>query len=141
MEDCLCNTIRPYEYLVMAYRLANSPSVFQGFMNEVFQEYLHHFIIVNIDDILIYSRNLAKHRHHMKQVLHKLSEFQLYLKLEKCEFHQDTIHFLGYVISKNSIQVDQGTVEAVQNWPQPTTVKELQLFLGPLLQKIHCQFQ
>lgn len=65
-------------------------------MNKVFWEYLHCFVIVYIDDILIYFQNLAEHCHHLKQVLHKLSEFQLFLKLKKCEFHQDTIHFLSH---------------------------------------------
>ncbi|KAL0158290.1 hypothetical protein M9458_046366, partial [Cirrhinus mrigala] len=70
----------------MPYGLANSPSVFQGFMNKVFREYLHKFVIVYIDDILIYSRNLAEHRQHVTQVLQKLRTHHLYLKLEKCDF-------------------------------------------------------
>lgn len=95
-----------YEYQVMPYSLANSPSVFQGFMNEVLREFLLRFIIVYIDDILIYSWNLGKHHHHVTQVLQKLRLNHLYLKLEKCEFHRDTTHFLGYVISEHCIQMD-----------------------------------
>ncbi len=72
-----------YEYLVMPYGLSNSPSVFQEFMNEVFREFHHDFVIVYIDDILIYSRNLAEHRHHVTQVLQRLRQHHLYLKLEK----------------------------------------------------------
>ncbi|KAI2644849.1 Transposon Tf2-9 polyprotein [Labeo rohita] len=79
-----------YEYRVMPYGLSISPSVFQTFMNEVFREFLHRFVIVYID-ILIYSRNMAEHRHHVQQVLHKLREFRLYLKLEKCEFHRPSV--------------------------------------------------
>ncbi len=71
-----------------------APSVFQEFMNEVFREFLHSFVIVYIDDIFIYSRNLVDHRHHVRQVLH------LYLKLEKCEFHHSTVQFLGYIIGQ-----------------------------------------
>ncbi|XP_016411546.1 RNA-directed DNA polymerase homolog [Sinocyclocheilus rhinocerous] len=83
-----------YEYRVMPYSLSNSPSVFQCFMNEVFREFLHQFVIVYIDDILIYSRNLDKHRHHVTQVLQRLREHHRYLKLEKCEFHRSTVQFL-----------------------------------------------
>ncbi|KAL0167476.1 hypothetical protein M9458_035698, partial [Cirrhinus mrigala] len=119
-----------YEYRVMPYGLSISPSVFQTFMNEVFREFLHRFVIVYIDDILIYSRNLAEHRQHVQQVLQKLRQQCLYLKLEKCEFHLPSVQFLGYVISAEGVQMDQGKVTAIQNWPQPTTIKELQRFLG-----------
>ncbi len=119
-----------YEYLVMPYGLSNALSVFQEFMNEVFREFLHRFVIVYIDDILIYSRNLADHRHHVVQVLQKLRHFRLYLKLEKCEFHRPTVQFLGYIIGREGIQMDQGKVTAVAEWPTPQTIKELQRFLG-----------
>ncbi len=119
-----------YEYLVMPYGLANSPSVFQGFMNEVFRQFLHQFIIVYIDDILIYSRNQAEHRHHVEQVLQKLREHHLYLKLEKCEFHRHIIQFLGYVISPQGVQMDNNKLQAIRDWPIPSTVKELLRFLG-----------
>ncbi len=105
------------------------PSVFQGFMNEVFRVFLHRFVIVYIDDILIYSRNLAEHRHHVTQVLRQLRKHHLYLKLEKCEFHRPTVQFLGYILSADGIQMDQGKVQAIRDWPQPQSVKELQRFL------------
>ncbi|KAL0183534.1 hypothetical protein M9458_019230, partial [Cirrhinus mrigala] len=108
---------RHYEYWVMLYGLSISPSVFQMFMNEVFL----HFVVVYTDDILIYSRDLAEHRQHVQQVLHKL---------EKCKFHQPSVQFLGYVISAEGVQMDQGKVNAIQEWPQPCSVKELQRFLG-----------
>ncbi|KAL0173914.1 hypothetical protein M9458_029882, partial [Cirrhinus mrigala] len=120
-------TVSHYEYRVMAYGLSISPSVFQTFMNEVFREFLHRFVVVYIDDILIYSRNLADHRQH---VLQKLCEHRLYLKLEKCEFHQSSVQFLGYVICAEGIQMYQGKIQAIQEWPTPNTVKKLQRFLG-----------
>lgn len=83
----------------MLYGLANSPSVFQGFMNEVFREYI---------DILIYSQNLAKHCHHVTQVLQQLRKHHLYLNLEKCEFYHPTVQFLDYIISADGIQMDRG---------------------------------
>ncbi|KAI2661157.1 Transposon Tf2-6 polyprotein [Labeo rohita] len=119
-----------YEYRVMPYGLANSPSIFQNFMNEIFRDMLHQFVVVYIDDILIYSNDLSSHISHVKQVLQRLRKYQLYLKGEKCEFHQDRVQFLGYYISPEGIEMDPKKVAAVQDWPTPTTVKELQRFLG-----------
>ncbi|KAL0154628.1 hypothetical protein M9458_048891, partial [Cirrhinus mrigala] len=94
-----------YEYWVLLYGLSISPSVFQTFMNEVFWEFLHRFVVC-IDDILIYSWNMAEHRQHVQQVLHKLREPSLYLKLEKCEFHRPSVQFLGYITAEG-VQMDQ----------------------------------
>ncbi len=114
----------------MPYGLSNALSVFQGFMNEVFREFLNDFVIVYINDILIYSRNLADHCRHVKQVLRKLRQHHLYLKLEKCEFHRPMVQFLGYIIGQEGIQMDQGKVKAIKEWTPPQSVKELQSFLG-----------
>ncbi|KAL0186760.1 hypothetical protein M9458_018430, partial [Cirrhinus mrigala] len=119
-----------YEYRVMPYGLSISPSIFQTFMNEVFREFLHRFVIVYIDDNLIYSQNLAEHRQHVQQVLHKLHDHSLYFKLEKCEFHRPSVQFLGYIITAEGVQMGQGKVSAILEWPQQLTVKELQRFLG-----------
>ncbi|KAL0192537.1 hypothetical protein M9458_010833, partial [Cirrhinus mrigala] len=121
---------RHYEYRVMPYGLSISPSVFQTFMNEVFREFLHRLVVVYIDDILIYSQNLAEHCQHVQQVLHKLRKHSLYLKIEKCEFHHPSAQFLEYIINTKGVQMDHGKVSAIQEWPQPLTVKELQRFLG-----------
>ncbi|KAK3557168.1 hypothetical protein QTP70_024704 [Hemibagrus guttatus] len=115
-----------YECLVMPYGLANAPSMFQDFIHEVLREFLHRFILVYINDILIYSWNLAEHRHHVAEVLKCLREFQLFLKAEKCSFHQPSVQFLGYNINSSGIRMDKGKVATVRNWPTPTTVKELQ---------------
>ncbi|KAL0150990.1 hypothetical protein M9458_053717 [Cirrhinus mrigala] len=118
------------------YRCLNSQTVKfpyplpLNFMNEAFREFLHRFVIIYIDDILIYSRDLAEHRRHVMQVLQRLRKHQLFFKAEKCEFYQSTIQFLGYVISPAGIQMDLGKVDSVRDWPQPLTVKELQRFLG-----------
>ncbi|KAL0161252.1 hypothetical protein M9458_044977, partial [Cirrhinus mrigala] len=127
-----------YEYRVMPYSLSISPFVFQTFMNEVFREFLHCFVIVYINDILIYSRNQADHRQHVQQVLQKLCGHNLYLKLEKCEFHQLSFQFHGYVISAEGVQMDQGKVYATLEWPLPSSVKELQRFLG--FSNFYCRF-
>ncbi|KAK3562524.1 hypothetical protein QTP86_034752 [Hemibagrus guttatus] len=119
-----------YEYLVMPYGLVNAPSIFQDFIHKVLQEFLHRFVLVYIDDILIYSRNLAEHRHHVAEVLKRLREFQLFLKAKKCSFHQPSVQFLGYNIDSSGIRMDEGKVAAIRDWPTPTTVKELQRFLS-----------
>ncbi|KAK3554648.1 hypothetical protein QTP70_031051 [Hemibagrus guttatus] len=119
-----------YEYLVMPYGLVNAPTIFQDFIHEVLREFLHKFVLVYIDDILIYSRSLAEHCHHVAEVLKCLREFQLFLKAEKCSFHQPSVQFLGYNIDSSGIWMDEGKVAAIKDWPTPTTVKELQRFLG-----------
>ncbi|KAL0195693.1 hypothetical protein M9458_009265, partial [Cirrhinus mrigala] len=95
-----------YEYLVMPFGLANSPSFFQAFVNEVFRDMLHRWVIVYIDDILIYSSSYSKHIQHVRAVLQRLIQHQLYAKEEKCEFHQEKIAFLGYIISPEGIAMD-----------------------------------
>ncbi|KAK3515288.1 hypothetical protein QTP70_013484 [Hemibagrus guttatus] len=119
-----------YEYRVMPYGLANAPSVFQDFMHEVLRDFLHKFVVVYIDDILIYSRSMADHQRHVAEVLHRLRDHNLFLKAEKCLFHQPTVQFLGYVIDRSGVRMDEKKVTAVRDWPTPTTVKELQRFLG-----------
>ncbi|KAI2645678.1 Transposon Tf2-6 polyprotein [Labeo rohita] len=119
-----------YEYRVMPYGLVNAPSVFQNFMHEIFRDYLHQFMIIYIDDILIYSNNLSEHHQQVTKVLQRLREHNLYLKAEKCTFHQSSVQFLGYFIDHTGVKMDESKVEAIVNWPTPTTVKSLQKFLG-----------
>ncbi len=119
-----------YEYRVMPFGLVNSPSVFQSFINDVFRDMLDHYVIVYIDDILVYSETLQEHVHHVRSVLQRLIKYQLYAKLEKCEFHTTSVAFLGYVISQEGVAMDESKVHAVLNWPLPSTIKELQRFLG-----------
>ncbi len=119
-----------YEYRVMPYGLSNSPSIFQNFMNEIFRDMINRFVLIYIDDILIYSPTMEEHRCHVTQILQRLRQHHLYLKTEKCEFHKSTIHFLGYIVTPAGVQMDQRKVEAVKNWPQPTMIKEMQRFLG-----------
>ncbi|KAK3565245.1 hypothetical protein QTP86_001581 [Hemibagrus guttatus] len=99
-----------YEYRVMAYGLANAPSAFQDFMHEVLRDFLHKFVVVYIDDILIYSRSMADHQRHVAEVLHRLRDYDLFLKAEKCLFHQPTVQFLGYVIDRSGVRMDEKKV-------------------------------
>ncbi|KAL0168429.1 hypothetical protein M9458_036651, partial [Cirrhinus mrigala] len=119
-----------YEYCVMPFGLANSPSVFQSFINDVFRDMLDCCVIVYIDDILIFSDSFQNHILHVRAVLQCLVQYQLYAKAEKCEFHQTSISFLGYIISQEGVAMDESKVRAVTQWPQPQTLKELQRFLG-----------
>ncbi len=127
-KTAFSSTSGHYEYRVMPFGLANSPSVFQAF-NDVFRDMLNNFVIVYIDDILIYSDSLETRVKHVRAVLQRLIKHQLYAKIQKCEFHQTQISFLGYVISPEGVTMDDSKVHAVLNWPRPTTVKELQRFL------------
>lgn len=91
---------------------------------------LNKWVIIYIDDILIYSDTFAQHVQQVRAVLQRLIQQQLYAKLEKCEFHQTSTSFLGYIISAEGVAMDDNKVQAVVSWPRPTTVKELQRFLG-----------
>jgi hypothetical protein len=99
-------------------------------MNKVFMEYLDKFVVVFIDDILVYSRNEEEHEEHLRLVLQKLRENQLYAKFSKCEFWLREVSFLGHVITGGGIAVDPGKVSDVLNWEPPTTASEIQSFLG-----------
>ncbi|KAI5339223.1 hypothetical protein L3X38_018495 [Prunus dulcis] len=119
-----------YEFLVMPFGLTNAPAAFMDLMNRVFRPYLDHFVIVFIDDILVYSQTLEGHKKHLRLVLRTLRRKQLYAKFSKCQFWLDRVIFLGHVISAEGIYVDPQKVEAVVNWVQPTSVTEIRSFLG-----------
>ncbi|KAI3470676.1 hypothetical protein Pfo_027339 [Paulownia fortunei] len=119
-----------YEFLVMPFGLTNAPAAFMDLMNRVFKQYLDKFVIVFIDNILIYSRDKEEHKEHLKIVLQVLKEKQLYAKFKKCEFWLEQVVFLGHVVSKDGISIDPSKVEAVIKWPTPTNVSEVRSFLG-----------
>jgi hypothetical protein len=119
-----------YEFLVMPFGLTNAPSVFMDLMNRVFHRYLDWFVVVFIDDILVYSANHREHENHLKTVLGVLRENKLFAKLKKCEFWLESVSFLGHVISKDGISVDPKKIEAVVEWERPTNVQEIRSFLG-----------
>ena len=95
-----------YEFLVMSFGLTNAPATFIDLMNRVFKPYLDMFVIVFIDDILIYSRNEEDHASHLKIVLHTLKDRELYVKFSKCEFWLESVAFLGHIVSGDGIKVD-----------------------------------
>ena len=119
-----------YEFLVMSFGLTNAPTAFMDLMNRVFRPYLDRFVIIFIDDILVYSRSELEHETHLGLVLQTLRQHRLYAKFNKCEFWLSQVGFLGHVVSTDGIYVDPQKVEAVANWEQPTTVTEVRSFLG-----------
>ncbi|OMP06578.1 reverse transcriptase [Corchorus capsularis] len=114
---------------VMPFGLTNAPAAFMDLMNRVFHLYHDKFVIVFIDDILVYSRNENEHANHLRIVLQTLREHELYAKLSKCEFWLQEVGFLGHVVSRDGIYVDSGKVEAILNWERPKTVTEIRSFL------------
>ncbi|WVZ49193.1 hypothetical protein U9M48_000570 [Paspalum notatum var. saurae] len=119
-----------YEYTVMSFGLTNAPAFFMYTMNSVFMEYLDKFVVIFIDDILIYSKTEEEHEEHLRLVLQKLREHKLYVKFSTCDFWIEEVKFLGHVISNGGIAVDQSKVSEVQNWKIPEDVKGIRSFLG-----------
>ncbi|KAF8748004.1 hypothetical protein RHS01_11142 [Rhizoctonia solani] len=119
-----------YKSLVMTFGLTNAPAAFQHFMNKLFKELLDVCIIIYLDDILIYSKDGATHTQHVHEVLHCLMENQLFCKALKCTFHITSVEYLGIIVSDKGFSLDKLKIQAVQEWPVPTKVKEVQLFLG-----------
>jgi hypothetical protein len=119
-----------YKYTVMSFGLTNAPTYFMYLMNKVFMEYLEKFIVVFIDDILVFSRTEEEHEVHLRLVLEKLRAHQLYAKFSKCEFWITEVAFLGHIISVGGVSVDPGKVKDILNWMPLTSVSEIRSFLG-----------
>nr|XP_018630035.1 uncharacterized protein LOC104107271 [Nicotiana tomentosiformis] len=119
-----------YEFLVMSFGLTNAPAAFMDLMNKVFKSFLDAFVIVFIDDILVYSRSQKEHESHLRTVLQILKDRQLYAIFFKYEFWLDTVTFLGHVVSKEGIRVNPQKIEAFKSCPRPTTPTEICSFLG-----------
>ena len=119
-----------YEFLVMPFGLTNAPAAFMDLMNRVFHPYLDQFVIVFIDDILVYSKSVDEHALHLRIVLETLRDRQLYAKFSKCEFWLTEVVFLRHDISRAGIFVDPRKIEAIVNWEQQKNVSKVRSFLG-----------
>jgi hypothetical protein len=130
-EKTSCRTrYGSYELLVMPFGLINAPATFCTFMNDIFREWLDDFVVVYIDDILIYSSSLEEHAEHLRKVFQRLRENKLYAKREKCEFGVTKVDFLGHRITQEGLKMDDHKVKAILDWEPPKLVPALRSFLG-----------
>ena len=119
-----------YEFLVMPFGLTKAPTAFMDLMNRDFQPYVDQFVVVFINDILVYSKGQENHDTHLRVVLETLRKERLYAKLNKCEFWLNEVSFLGHIVSKEGIRVDPKKIEVVVEWKPPRNVIEVRSFLG-----------
>ena len=119
-----------YEFLVIPFGLTNAPTAIMDLMNRVFCPYLDQFVVVFIDDILMYSKDAQEHEHHLRIVLKTLRKNKLFAKLRKCEFWLREVSFLGHIVSAEGIRVDPVKIKAIMNWKPPRNVTEVRSFLG-----------
>ena len=119
-----------FEFTVMPFGLTNVQTAFMDLMHRVFQPYLDQFVVVFVDDILIYSQSEWEHEDHLRIVLQLLRDHLLYAKFSKCEFWLTDVRFLGHVVSASGVAVDPEKVEVVMSWERPKSVFEIRSFLG-----------
>jgi len=119
-----------YEWLVMPFGLTNAPAAFQRFVNTIFADMLDVCVVVYLDDILIYSEDMDSHHKHVREVLRRLRLHKLFAKPEKCEFHSDSVEYLGYRLSPNGLTMSPDKITTICDWPEPRKVKDIQSFLG-----------
>ncbi|CAA0840354.1 Uncharacterized mitochondrial protein AtMg00860, partial [Striga hermonthica] len=114
-----------YEYSMMPFGLCNAPSTFQFTMNSIFKEHLRKFVLVFFDDILVYSKSWGEHLEHLRVVLDVLEANSFHIKPSKCSFGQEMVGYLGHFISHNGVTVDPRKIEAMVDWPKPTSLTQL----------------
>ena len=119
-----------WEFRVMPFGLTNAPATIQALMNTILQPLLRKCVLIFIDDILIYSPTLEAHVEHLQQVFNILNDHQLLLKRSKCSFAQQTLEYLGHIISGHGVAIDPKKIDAVANWPPPSDTRQLRGFLG-----------
>jgi len=119
-----------YEWLVMPFGLTNAPAAFQHFVNTIFADMLDVCVVMYLNNILIYSKDMESHQQHVREVLRRLRLHGLFTKPEKCEFHSDLVEYLGYRLSPDGLTMSPDKIQTISDWPEPRKVKDIQSFLG-----------
>ena len=127
-----------FEWLVMPFGLTNAPATFMRMMDDILRPFTNSFVVVYLDDILIFSQTWEEHLHHIRQVLQTLRQHKLCANLEKCSFGMTQVQYLGYIIDEKGVHVDPSKIQVIRDWPAPTTLTELRSFLG--LANFYCRF-
>jgi len=125
-----CTCYGSYKWLVMPFGLTNAPAAFQRFVNTIFADMLDVCVVMYLDDILIYSEDMESHQQHVREVLRRLRLHGLFAKPEKCEFHSDSVEYLGYRLSPDGLTMSPDKIQTISDWPEPQEVKDIQSFLG-----------
>ena len=129
-KTAFCTNLGQWEYLVMLFGLCNAPSTFQRLMNTIFEKEINSFVLVYLDDILIYSRSMGEHWVHLHCALDKLLRAKLFGRLHKCEFLKDQVYYLGFEVSKEGIRTSPEKVKAILGWLRPLSTHHVRSFLG-----------
>jgi len=119
-----------YQWRVLSFGLTNSPSTFQQVMNDVFRDFIGKFVVIYIDDILIYSKTAEEHERHLHAVLQRLREHELYCRPHKCHFNQREVAYLGHIVGRDGVKVDPRKIQAVAEWQVPQDQHQVRSFLG-----------
>ena len=122
----------------MPFGLTNTPTAFQWFMNNIFSDLLDVYVMIYLDNILIYSNNMSEHHWHIKEVLKCFYKAGFYAKAEKCKFHSELVEYLGYILSPSGLTMSDDKIKIIQDWPKPKKVKNIQSFLD--FTNFYCQF-
>ncbi|MBW0593228.1 hypothetical protein O181_132943 [Austropuccinia psidii MF-1] len=127
---CFRTKYGSFEYLIMPFGLTNAPASFHNLVNDIFQDLLDVYVVVYLDDIMVFSKSEEEHVTHVSTVLSRLRSNNLFAKASKCLFHVSSVEYLGYVVSSEGLKMDEENVQQILNWPPQRNLKALQLFLG-----------